>query len=552
MSTRRPDKRQEHKRSISSNPAKSVYVKGGRISGERPKSKKDRNRDLKNTGRNNQRNKRRNNRKKSSNLSRTIGTLLAIIVLIISVIFSWAIYTLNMLPSSYLIIIIGTISVFTGIIFVDQILCSGKRIPGKVVAVFMIVALSSGSFYLIKTNNMLANISSNSGLMIDHMVVAVRIDDSAETIADAKAYNFGVQYALKEEDVTKAIIAIESEVGKIITVTDCGDISGQAKALLNDEVDAVIYNEAYAGIIEEENPEYANQVKVIYTYDIEEIMEVKVVEGDITTDPFCVYISGIDVYGSISKNSRSDVNILAYVNPVTRQILLVTTPRDYYVSFPGVSGNSKDKLTHAGIYGVDTSIATLELLYDTEVQYYARVNFTSLVTMVDALGGVEVYSEQAFSTYIEYGGAVSYTKGMNYLNGEQALAFARERYAISGGDNQRGRNQQAVITAMIQKVISPAIITGATGLITSVSGNVDTDMPQSDMQALIKNQISVGGDWSIKSLAATGAGDRQYCYSYSGNTLYVMQPDMDSVNNIKESIRLLQEGEILSDELLSN
>lgn len=505
-------------RTLSSNPAKSTYSKNSK------RGTKTR-------------------RKNPTSLSRSIGLILATILLVVSIIFSWCIYTLNMLPTNYLMLIIGTICVITGVVFVDQALSSSKGIPGKVISVFLIAGLSFGSFYLHETNKMLSSISSNSGLKINHMVVAVRIDDSAESIEDAKDYNFGVQYMLQKDDVTQAVISIEREVDKTITVTDCGDISSQAEALLNGEVDAVIYNEAYAGIIEEENPEYVSLVKVIYTYDIEGAMEEKAYDFDITKDAFCIYISGIDVFGSISKNSRSDVNILAYVNPSSRQILLVNTPRDYYVSFPGITGTSKDKLTHAGIYGVDTSMATLEEIYDTEVHYYARVNFTSLVTMVNALGGISVYSEESFTTSLN---DLTVQKGYNTLNGTQALSFARERYNVSGGDNQRGRNQQAVITAMINKVISPAIITGATGLISSVSGNVDTNMPQSDMQDLIKLQISEGGGWNIKSMAATGTADRQYCYSYSGKTLYVMEPDMESISNIKTELNNLIEGRVLS------
>lgn len=538
MSTRRMNNIENSpSRSASSNPAKSTYSKGGRKKGQLPNSRGTKKRI------------RKTNKKKSSNLSRMIGMVIAIVLLITSIIFSWSIYTLNMLPINYLMLIIGAVCVITGIIFVDQTLSRGRGIPGKVVAILMIISLSTGSFYLIKTNSMLAEITNNSGIKINHMIVAVRIDDTAENIENAKDYNFGVQYALQKEDVTKTVIAIETEIDKTIKVTDCGDISSQAEALLNGDVDAVIYNEAFAGIIEEENPEYVNQVKVIYTYDIEEIMEEKIVEGDITADPFCVYISGIDVYGSISKNSRSDVNILVYVNPTSRQILLVNTPRDYYVSFPGVTGSTKDKLTHAGIYGVDRSVATLEQLYGTNIHYYTRVNFTSLVTMIDALGGIDVYSEQSFTTLHD---PFYVSSGMNTFTGSEALAFVRERYALSGGDNQRGRNQQAVITAMINKVVSPAIITGATGLISSVGGNVDTDMPQSEMQELIKMQLSEGGGWNIKSMAAIGTGDSQYCYSYSGGKLYVMQPNQDSINKIKLAISALNNGDALTDAIVAN
>ena len=188
---------------------------------------------------------------------------------------------------------------------------------------------------------------------------------------------------------------------------------------------------------------------------------------------------------------------MAVVNPVSHQILLVTTPRDYYVEIPGVSGGQKDKLTHAGIYGVDASMSTLEQLYDTEIQFYARVNFTSLIEIVDALGGVDVESEYAFTTSGDSGRVVNVVQGTNHFNGEEALAFSRERQNVPGGDNQRGKDQQAVITAMIKKMVSPAILTGANGILNSVSGNVETNMSESQIQELIKTQLSDGVSWNI-------------------------------------------------------
>ena len=227
--------------------------------------------------------------------------------------------------------------------------------------------------------------------------------------------------------------------------------------------------------------------KVIYTYEVKSKVENKAAQVEVKDETFTVYISGIDVYGAIETNSRSDVNILAVVNPNTHQVLLVTTPRDYYVQIPGISGDMRDKLTHAGIYGVDASMSTLGQLYNTSIEFYARVNFTSLVEMVDALGGIDVISEQAFTTSDDSGLVMDVIQGENHFNGEQALAFARERQNVDGGDFQRGRNQQAVITAMIKKAISPAILTGANGLLNSVSGNVDTNMSTEQIQTLVKN-----------------------------------------------------------------
>lgn len=492
--------------------------------------------------------KRKKKKNRSSKKSRMVGLVLCIILAIVSVVFSWSLYTLNMLPANYTLIIIGVLSLTVAGLFIQQKLSRGRGIEGKMLCIALTISLGMGSYYLIQTNNMFANISKNGGLKLDHMIVVVREDDPAMELEDAKDYSFGVQYALQGDHVTEAITDVEAVLGKSIQLTELENINDQAEALLNGSVGALIYNEAYQGIIEDEDPEYASKIKVIYTFDIESVMEEETIDIDVAKDPFAVYISGIDVYGSISKNSRSDVNILVYVNPTSRQILLVNTPRDYYLSFPGVTGNSKDKLTHAGIYGVDVSMRTLEALYDVDVEYYARVNFTSLVTMVDALGGVSVYSEQSFTTTHD---PFYVSKGMNNFTGAQALAFSRERYNVSGGDNQRGKNQQAVITAMIQKIVSPAILTGASKIISSVSGNVDTNMPQSDIQALIKSQLSDGSSWNILSMAATGTGDSKYCYSYSGKALYVMQPNISSVNQIKTAIQALMNGEVLTSDTVA-
>ena len=276
-------------------------------------------------------------------------------------------------------------------------------------------------------------------------------------------------------------------------------------------------------------------------------MENKAAEIKVEDESFAVYISGIDVYGAIETNSRSDVNIIAVVNPTTHQILLVTTPRDYYVEIPGISGGAKDKLTHAGIYGVDASMATLGALYDTEIDFYARVNFTSLITMIDALGGVDVNSEQAFTTSYDSGLVMDVAQGLNHFNGQQALAFSRERQNVDGGDFQRGKNQQAVITAMIKKAISPAILMGANGILESVGGNVDTNMSHEQIQELIKSQLASPAAWNIKSMAAEGTGDEQYCYSSGEALLYVTQPDMNSISAIQQAIDAVESGEILQD-----
>lgn len=258
---------------------------------------------------------------------------------------------------------------------------------------------------------------------------------------------------------------------------------------------------------------------------------------DVTQQPFNVYISGIDVYGDINQESRSDVNLIATVNPETHKILLTTTPRDYYVTIPGVSGEAKDKLTHAGTYGVDTSIDTLENLYDTEIPFFVRVNFTSVEEIVNVLGGIDVDSEVEFTTSEAAGEVVDVKKGENHFNGKQALAFVRERKAFPTGDNQRGKNQQALLTALIKKTMSPAIVIHANEMINSVSGNADTNLSEDQIKALIRMQIRSMEGWEIESVAAEGDDSgKQYCYSYSAAPLYVTVPYEDSVEEIKEKM----------------
>ena len=286
----------------------------------------------------------------------------------------------------------------------------------------------------------------------------------------------------------------------------------------------------HTAIIEESIEDYSSQVKIIYQYGIE--TEIVKEEVDLSS-AFSIYISGIDVEGSISKSSRSDVNIIMTVNPDTKQILLTSTPRDFYVEIPEVSGGAKDKLTHAGIYGVDASMRTLEQLYGIDIAYYARVNFTSVVNIVDALGGIEVESEHSFTAKSGH----SFAEGTNYLNGEEALAFARERKSFASGDRQRGKNQEAVIEAVLNKVMSPAILRSANQIIASVSDCVETNMSRDEMTELINMQLDDPAIWSIESQAADGSGSKGPCYSSGSQNLYIMIPDETIVEECKHKMQ---------------
>ncbi len=267
----------------------------------------------------------------------------------------------------------------------------------------------------------------------------------------------------------------------------------------------------------------------------------EIAKGDSTQDvshtPYNIYISGMDTYGDITETSRSDVNLIATMNPNTHQMLLTTTPRDYYVVIPGYSQGQYDKLTHAGNYGVEASMATLENLYDIDIPFYIRVNFTSVIDLVDLLGGVTVNSEVAFTTSKAAGEVVDIKEGSNHLNGAQALAFARERKAFKEGDNQRGKNQQALLVGILKSAISPMTILRANSIIESMTKYVDTNLSKSQLKAMIRQQLDIFNRWDTESVAATGSDDNRYCYSYSAGPLYVCIPSESSVEEIKAKMR---------------
>ena len=252
-------------------------------------------------------------------------------------------------------------------------------------------------------------------------------------------------------------------------------------------------------------------------------------EPPVSLGTFTTYFSGIDVWGWTDTKSRSDVNLLAVVNTDTRHILLINTPRDYFVEMP-ISSGAKDKLTHAGLYGVDNSMGTLENLYDTKIDYYLRLNFSGFESIIDTLGGVDVYSEYDFTVDpIKH-----YTEGYNHLTGLEALAFVRERHAFASGDNQRGRNQMALLQAMIKKVCSVDFLMNYDEIMEQLTDMYRTNMPTELVADLIFNQLSDDSEWTIDTFSVTGSSGKERTYSTPNTAAYVMIPNVDDIAQAKE------------------
>ncbi|MCI9340978.1 MAG: LCP family protein [Dorea sp.] len=462
-----------------------------------------------------------------------IAKMFVLLQLVVSMGFAGILRKSGMIPVKYLLIVLVLLLIVCGIIFALQHLSKSINVPGAALSILISIILGIGIAYFAKADRVLKDVGGAT-YKTDNMIVVVKKDDPADSIEAAKDYRFGYQTVADSDNNTLMIQDIEAKVGRELMLVENATVVEMAQALLDGRVDAVIYNEAYNGIIEEAVENYQDQVRVLYQYGIQ--TEIEQEETNIE-EAFNIYISGIDVAGSITTNSRSDVNIIMTINPKTKKILLTTTPRDYYVQIPGVSGEARDKLTHAGIYGVDRSMAALESLYGIDISYYARVNFTSLITIVDTLGGVDVNSEYAFEA-----GGYSFVKGMNHLDGKQALAFARERHSFADGDNQRGKNQEAILKAILERVMFPDILLQANQILNHVADCVETNMTQDEMAKFINMQLSEMAAWEIETTAATGRGDKQPCYSSGSQLLYVMWPDNAIVSDISRKMKKI-EGE---------
>lgn len=318
-----------------------------------------------------------------------------------------------------------------------------------------------------------------------------------------------------------------------------------ADLLLNGTIDIMVLDTSMNDLLLEARPDFFTQTRVLTTIEHEFIIDQPTEPNDPATEPFIVYISGLDSVGKLAARGRSDVNILVVVNPKTRTVLTVSIPRDTYTPL-GCRTGAYDKLTHAGVYGVDCSINTIEQLMDIEIQYYVKLNFTSFLTVVKALGPIQVYSQQAFTTtkWTDPNKSYTFKAGLNTLNAEQALFFSRERHAFESSDVQRGINQQAVIRGIINKLIQPATLTRVDAIIQAGSKSMDTNMNSDNIAKLVQNQLSDPRAWNFESQVLTGRQDYQPTYSMGSRLLFVVWPNAERLAAIQQHIQDVLNGEV--------
>lgn len=423
-----------------------------------------------------------------------------------------------------------------------------KRSVGCTISAFVMVFCVAISSMLVQAGNTLNRIS-NQVTMTDTVSVYVLKENPAQDMLDAKDYVFAVTENFDYDKTKTTVEEINTQVGKTIQTQSFETILDMVDALYEGSVDAMILNVAYVDLIEsqEDYEDFSLKTKTLFDHETEVVVEnpVETQNKDITKNSFIVYISGSDTRNSsLTGNTRSDVNILAVVNPTTKQVLLINTPRDYYIDITASPG-AKDKLTHCGVYGIDCSMDSLALLYDEPIDYYAKISFSGFETLIDAIGGITIESEKSFYTKDNY----YIREGTNTLNGAYALSYVRERKAFADGDNARGRHQMQMIEAIIAKVCSgTTILSNYSAILDSMEGMFTTNMSQADISALVKMQLSDGASWNVKSFAVSGKGSKQHVYSMPGVRTYVTLPDETTISYARLLINKTVDGVILTDE----
>ena len=465
------------------------------------------------------------------------GVLLILFALLAGIA-SYTMYAHNILAFRHVNVI------YTAVLVVVFLVCllltlfkKGKHLVTVLLVLFSIV-VGVSLFAFKSLVDVADNINKTASYSEIEMKVVVPANSSISDVSELT--NVQAPTSADESNINALIANIKSEKGVELTVDPVDSYQSAYENLINGSSQAMVLNSSYSSLLELSYNDYESNLKTIYTYKIKKAIE----DTAKTTDKnvFNIYISGIDTSGAVSTVSRSDVNLILTVNMNTHKILMTTTPRDSYVRIPDGGADQYDKLTHAGIYGIETSVKTLENLYDIPINYYARLNFTSFVKLINALGGVTVYNDQAFtSLYGNYNFSVG---NINLTSGEEALGFVRERYSLEHGDYDRGNNQLKVIQAIVEKLTSFQSVSNYSDVISTLQDSIQTNMPLNTMMSLVNEQLDSGKTFIFSSQEVTGTGSTGQLTSYAmpNASLYMIQLDDASVAKASQAIKNVMEG----------
>lgn len=495
--------------------------------------------------------------KKQSNLGRVFGVIFSIVMIAATMYLLFNIIKLNVLPTK-LLFLITIVFVLLDLIFILLLCFATKGVVSKIICIIFALAISLGSclggYYMSKTGGLLSNMTNIAKHSKNTVSVVVKESSDMKKKTDLAGRSVGTLANINTVG-SKKILRELTHSGISMEQKEFGSMTEMLESFYNGEVDSIVISESSRSQITdmEAYANFDNNTRVVYqtSYKVENTDKAKAV-SNITNTPFNVLISGSDTRGGFDENGRSDVIMVATVNPKTGTILLTSVPRDFYVTTAcdaadGCQQGALDKITHTGIHGTNTTKRTVEQLLGIEINYTFKVGFDTVTDIVDAVGGIDVNVEPGYACndFLNLSG-FSVHEGVNHLNGEQALAYARERYAYSEGDRQRTKNQQQVLMGIVDKITSPAIVTNYASIMDSMSDTFSTTMSSQEISDLIKYQLNKNPKWKMEQYMVNGTGDTLMCAEL-GNAAYVMVPDQSTVTTAKNKINAVLAGKSADD-----
>lgn len=490
--------------------------------------------------------------KEQSKFSKVLSILLSVVLVISSFYLLYQVIRLNVLPSKFLFpLTIGV--VVLDAIFILLLVYFGKNVVSKIICIvltlFICVASCMGGYYISKTQSVLSNITNVAKHAKNTVSVIVKESSSIKNKSQLNGVSVG-SVRLNEQGSKKVLKELSGE-GIALNQAVYDSMTALLVAFYNGEVDSIIINESSRSQIldMEAYSNFDSNTRVVYqtSYKVKNNDSATSV-SDITSKPFNVLISGSDTRGGFDENGRSDVIMVATVNPKTHTILITSVPRDFYVTTACDAGDgcmqgALDKITHTGIHGTNTTKRTVEQLLGVEINYTFKVGFDTVTELVDVLGGVDVYVEPGYAVHTSY---LNVNEGINHLNGEQALTFARERYSYTEGDRQRTKNQQQVLMGIVKEATKPSVITNYAAIMDTMANTFSTTMSNDEITDLIKYQLNNNPTWKMEQYMVDGTGDTLMCAEL-GDAASVMVPDQSTVKMAKDKINAVLAGKSSED-----
>ena len=472
--------------------------------------------------------------KKRKRKKRRINKIITILLLLTILVLFGMIYYLNVINFIWTTLILLGVLVITFVL----VLCNFSKMKGfRLIGYFFSLILTGVSLFIIvhlyNTIGFLFNVTDGNFALDNYNIIVLK-DSNYNDIKNLNNKSIGYNDTMDNSVVKK----IKNKIAKIVDLdyTVYDDVATLVNAINNNKVDSIILEDSELDLLKEDDLASYENLKILDSVEIKTDIKDLQEAVNINNEPFNIYISGIDTYGKINSSSRSDVNILVTVNPKDSKILITWIPRDYYVFIN--SGSYKDKLTHAGMYGIDSSIYAVEKLLNVDINYYVKVNFSSVIKIVDVLGGITVYNDETFTTNEN----ITFKKGEVNLNGERALSFVRDRKHVTGGDLGRGKNQIKVLMALIEKAQNKDTISKYNDILKSLNGAFVTNMNKTTMLAFIRKELQSPRNWTMESITLTGTDSYEYTYTYKNTQLYVMLPDEEVINDTKNKIKSILKG----------